>query len=198
MSGRLIVLSGPSGVGKDTVLERLLALEPGIRYSVSYTTRPPRPGEVDGTSYSFVDLDTFRDMEVAGAFLETATVHGHLYGTAAHRVEEAVARGDRIVLKIDVQGAAAVRARVPDAVLVFLLPPSVEELQARLRARETEDAASLARRQADAVRELAEAERYDHRVVNDDVERAAREILAIIAGDRGARPGRGSRPEPAV
>lgn len=179
--GRLIVLSGPSGVGKDTVLQHLFELDPGLRYSVSYTTRAPREGEVEGTSYSFVDRDTFLRMREAGEFLETATVHGNLYGTAAERVREAVARGDRIVLKIDVQGAAAVRASMPEAVLVFLLPPSVEELRLRLRSRDTEDEASLARREEDAVRELAEAERYDHRVVNDDVDRAAREILAIVA-----------------
>ena len=189
-SGRLIVLSGPSGVGKDTVLRRLFELDPGLRYSVSFTTRPPRDGEVDGSSYSFVDAQTFRRMQRAGDFLETATVHGNLYGTSARRVREALARGEDIVLKIDVQGAAAVRDRVPEALLVFLLPPSADELRARLRARETEDAASLRRREEDAVRELAEAARYDHRVVNDDVDRAAREILAIVA----ETPGRNRLP----
>jgi guanylate kinase len=185
--GRLVVLSGPSGVGKDTVLRRLFELEPGLRYSVSYTTRAPREGEVDGVSYSFVDVPTFRRMEAEGAFLETADVHGNLYGTSLGRVREALARGEDIVLKIDVQGGAQVRARVPDALLVFLLPPSVEVLEERLRTRDTEDDASLRRRRADAVRELAEAGGYDHRVVNDDVDRAAREILSILAKSRDAR-----------
>ena len=183
-SGRLVVVSGPSGVGKDTVLRRLFELDPRLRYSISYTTRPPRDGEVDGVSYSFVDVDTFRRMQAEDAFLETANVHGNLYGTSRERVHEALQRGEIIVLKIDVQGAAQVRRKVPDALFVFLLPPSVEVLQERLQARETEDEASLRRRLDDAVRELAEADSYDHRVINDDVDRAALEILSILAGSQ--------------
>ena len=189
MTGRLIVLSGPSGVGKDTVLESLFELDPRLRYSVSYTTRPPRPGEVDGVAYSFVDEPTFAQMEERGDLLEWARVHGNLYGTSLHRVRESLDRGEDIVLKIDVQGAAQLRGRVPEAVFIFLLPPSVEELRERLRARESESDESLAQRDADAVRELAEAERYDHRVVNDQVERAAREILDIVAASRGGNQG---------
>ena len=182
--GRLVVLSGPSGVGKDTVLRRLFELDPHLRYSVSYTTRAPREGEVDDESYSFVDSETFRRMQADGAFLETAVVHGNRYGSSLARVREALARGDDIVLKIDVQGAAQVREKAPEAVLVFLLPPSVEVLRRRLRARDTEDADSLRHREADALRELAQADSYDHRVVNDDVDRAAREILSILASSR--------------
>ena len=185
MSGRLIVLSGPSGVGKDTVLRRLFELDPHLRYSVSYTTRPPRPGEVDGVSYSFVDEPTFRAMVEAGEFLEWAVVHGELKGTSLRRVSESLERGEDIVLKIDVQGAAQLRERMGGgAVFIFLLPPSLEHLRERLVARETESDESLAQRNADAERELAEAERYDHRVVNDQVERAAREILDIVAASR--------------
>jgi guanylate kinase len=188
--GRLIVISGPSGVGKDTVLRALFALDPHLRYSVSYTTRPPRPGEVDGTSYSFVDEPAFLAMVESGEFLEWARVHGNLYGTSLARVRECLDRGEDVVLKIDVQGAAQLRGRVPEAIFIFLLPPSDAALRQRLAARDTEDAESLAVREADARRELAEAERYDHRVVNDQVERAAREILGIVAASRGENAGR--------
>ena len=190
--GRLIVLSGPSGVGKDTVLRTLFELDPHLRYSVSYTTRPPRPGEVDGVSYSFVSAPEFEAMVERGELLEWARVHGNLYGTSLRRVRESLAGGQDIVLKIDVQGAAQLRGRVGgEAVFIFLLPPSLEELRERLRARESESDESLAQRDADALRELAEAERYDHRVVNDQVERAAREILDIVAASRGGN-GEGS------
>jgi guanylate kinase len=188
-SGRLIVLSGPSGVGKDTVLRTLFQLDPHLRYSVSFTTRPPRPGEVDGVSYSFVDEPTFEAMIERGELLEWARVHGNLYGTSLRRVRESLDRGEDIVLKIDVQGAATLRGRMPEAIFIFLLPPSLEELRERLRARESESDESLAQRDADALRELAEAERYDHRVVNDQVERAAREILDVVAASRGDNGG---------
>lgn len=182
--GRLVVLSGPSGVGKDTVLRELFRLDPNLHYSVSYTTRSPRPGERDGVSYSFVDRDTFEDMVRRGAFLEHATVYGHRYGTSLERVRDEVARGNVIVLKIDVQGAAGVRQRVDgDALFIFLLPPSDAELQRRLQERNTEDSRSLEVREATAVQELAEQSKYDHRVVNDNVERAAREILQLIRSD---------------
>jgi guanylate kinase len=187
--GRLIVLSGPSGVGKDTVLHALFEHDPRLRYSISYTTRPPRPGEVDGVAYTFVDESTFRRLDEAGEFLETAVVHGNRYGTSRRRVEAMLARGDRVVLKIDVQGAAAVRERLPDALFIFLLPPSLDVLRQRLRDRGTDDDAALARRDADAAREMAEASRYDHLVVNDSVERAAREILDIVESSCGARRG---------
>jgi guanylate kinase len=183
--GTLVVISGPSGVGKDTVLRKVFELDPSLRYSVSYTTRAPRPGEVDGVAYSFVDEPTFQAMAQRGEFLETAVVHGRRYGTSRARVGEALERGEDIVLKIDVQGARQLRGRVDGAVFIFLLPPSAEVLEERLRGRGTDDDASVRRRAEDAVRELEEAERYDHRVVNDDVERAAREILSIVAENRG-------------
>lgn len=192
--GRLIVLSGPSGVGKDTVLHALFAMDPQLRYSVSYTTRPPRPGEVDGVSYSFVDVPTFEGMIAAGELLEWARVHGNLYGTSLRRVREHLARGEDVVLKIDVQGAAQLRGRLDEAIFIFLLPPSLEELRERLRSRESESDESLAQRDADAVRELDEAERYDHQVVNDQVERAAREILDIVAASRDGNGAAGAQP----
>lgn len=178
--GRLIVLSGPSGVGKDTVLHQLRTLDPSLRYSVSYTTRAPRPGETDGVSYSFIDEPTFRAMAERGEFLEWAEVHGSLYGTAEERVKRALERGEDIVLKIDVQGAAWIRPRVEGAVFIFLMPPSEEELRRRLRSRDTEDEAAVELRARNAVAEMAQGAAYDHCVVNDDVERAAREILEIV------------------
>jgi guanylate kinase len=186
--GRLIVLSGPSGVGKDTVLHELRRLDPALRYSVSYTTREPRPGEVDGVAYSFVDEDSFRAMAERGEFLEWADVHGHLYGTSEARVKAALDRGEDIVLKIDVQGAAWIRPRVDGAIFIFLLPPSEEELRRRLVSRDTEDEADLELRFSNAVAELADAAAYDHQVVNDDVGRAAREILAIVRHTREQTP----------
>ncbi len=182
--GRLVVLSGPSGVGKDTVLHELRRLDPSLRYSVSYTTRRPRQGEVDGVAYSFIDEAGFRAMAERGEFLEWAEVHGHRYGTSEARVQAALDRGEDIVLKIDVQGAAWIRPRVAGAIFIFLLPPSEGELRRRLVSRDTEDPASVELRFRNAVAELADGAAYDHRVVNDDVGRAAREILDIVSRTR--------------
>ena len=188
--GRLIVVSGPSGVGKDTVLRELFLLDPRLRYSVSFTTRPPRPGERDGAAYSFVDEDTFARMVDRGEFLEWAEVYGHRYGTSLQRVRDAVERGEDVVLKIDIQGAARVRKRVAgDAVFIFLLPPHPDELRRRLAERATEDESSAELRYATAVSELAEQDKYDHKVVNDDVVRAAREIQQFIDRGRGTISG---------
>jgi len=188
--GRLIVLSGPSGVGKDTVLRELFKLDPSLRYSVSYTTRPKRPDEREDESYSFIDEATFNQMadKDRREFLEWAIVFGHLYGTSLKRVQEAVSRGEDIVLKIDVQGAARVRRRVAgEATFIFLLPPSREELRRRLIERGTEDKASIELRYATAITELGEKDKYDHQIVNDDVHRTARQILDIIEEDRRRR-----------
>lgn len=179
--GRLLVLSGPSGVGKDTVIEQLLPLQPSLRRPAGYTTRAPRPGEIDGRDYSFVDLGTFRAMEDGGLFLETASVHGNRYGTSRERVEELLAGGYDVLLKPDVQGASQLRDSGVDAMFIFLMPPSREVLRQRLLDRETESEEELAVRSQAADREMAEAGWYHHVVVNDEVARAACEVASILA-----------------
>jgi guanylate kinase len=178
--GLLIVISGPSGVGKDTLIKRLLELDRNLRYSVSCTTRPPRPGEQDGVDYSFVSRERFQQLIDEGAFLEHATYNGNLYGTLAERVERARADGHDIVLKIEVQGAEQVRKNVPDAILIFVVPPSVDELVRRQMKRNTESSQDMAARRQIAEREMEYSSRYDHVVVNDEVERAVAQVLQII------------------
>ncbi|HEX9475583.1 MAG TPA: guanylate kinase [Candidatus Dormibacteraeota bacterium] len=178
--GLLIVISGPSGVGKDTVIKRLLELDHNLRYSVSCTTRPPRPNEVDGVDYTFVTREQFQALIDKGAFLEYATYNGNLYGTLADRVERARADGHDIVLKIEVQGAEQVRQRVRDAIFIFVAPPSVDELVRRQVKRNTESSQDMTARRQIATKEMKYSTRYDHVVVNDELERAVAQILAII------------------
>jgi len=187
--GLLIVISGPSGVGKDTVLRRVFQLAPELKYSVSYTTRPPRPGEVDGRSYTFVSEEEFKRLIEQRAFLEWAKVYDHFYGTSRQRVEDALARGEDIILKIDVQGASFVRKRKPDGLFIFITPPSTEELLQRLTGRNTESPGALEIRQREALVELGLAKDYEHVVCNRDVDESAREILALIAVERERRRG---------
>ena len=182
--GLLIVISGPSGVGKDTLIKRLLELDRNLRYSVSCTTRLPRPNEVDGVDYTFVTRQQFQDLIDKGAFLEYATYNGNLYGTLADRVEKARANGHDIVLKIEVQGAEQVRKRVPDALFIFVVPPSVDELVRRQTKRNTESSQDMTARRQIATSEMEYSKRYDHVVVNDELERAVAQILAIIHNAR--------------
>jgi guanylate kinase len=176
----LLVLSGPSGVGKGTVARRVRELVPSIWESVSVTTRPRRPNEVDGVDYRFVTREEFRAMEAAGEFLESFEVFGDLKGTPRRPVEEHLAEGAHVLLEIDVQGALRVKDLLPEAHLVFLAPPSLDELHRRLRARGTESSEALARRFGEAEQELARAAEFDERVVNDDVERAAAGVAGIL------------------
>lgn len=184
--GRLFVLSGPSGVGKDTVLAELLRIRPELGRPPAFTTRGQRPGEVAGRDYWFVDEETFAAMARGGQFLETALVHGHRYGTPREAVEELLGSGRDVVLKPDVQGAAQLRDAGLEATFIFLAPPDPGVLVERLRRRGTESPEEISMRLRDQPRELAAAASFDHRVVNDEVERAAREIADLVAG---VRPG---------
>lgn len=178
--GRLLVLSGPSGVGKTTVGQALLRRSRRLTRSVSVTTRAPRPGERDGRDYRFVTDAAFAALVRRKAFLEHARVHVYRYGTLAAAVRAALARGRDVLLVIDVQGARQIRRRAPDAVSVFLMPPSPTELLRRLRGRGTESARTLRIRLATARRELRERHRYDHVIVNDRLGATVKAILALL------------------
>lgn len=180
----LIVVSGPSGAGKSTVLARVLGEMDRLRFSVSHTTRPPRPGEQDGVQYFFVNEERFAKLQKDSAFLEWATVHAHLYGTCFAEVERAVRDGVDLLLDLDVQGAAQVRLKFPDAVTVFILPPSYEALERRLRGRGAGDERSLEQRLAVAAEELPLYREYDYAVINDDLERTVGSIKAIVRAAR--------------
>lgn len=178
--GLLVVISGPSGVGKDTLIKHLLELDQNLRYSVSCTTRPPRPGEVDGVNYTFVSRARFQKLTEDGAFLEHATYDGNLYGTLNERVERARDAGHDIVLKIEVQGAEQVRKKAPAAAFIFVAPPSIKELERRQEMRNSESSQNMASRRKIAEREMTYASHYDHVVVNDELEHAVAGVLAII------------------
>ena len=181
----LVIISGPSGVGKDTIIEALQRRRhrPPYHYVVTCTTRARRPGEIDGVSYNFLTIDGFKALRDAGDLLEANQVHGHWYGTPRAGVRDALARGQHAILKIDVQGARVVKSRSPDALLVFVVPPSLETLFQHLKARRTESADELELRQRNAALELARKDDYDHVVVNEegDVDRTAERIDEIIS-----------------
>lgn len=179
-----LVLAAPSGAGKTTLARLLVDGSEEFVFSVSATTRPPRAGEVDGVHYHFVDRTRFERMAASGELLEWAEVHGALYGTPGAEVEAAEARGRHVVLDIDVQGARLIRSARPDALLVFVLPPSVEALRARLTGRGTEAPEQVARRFRTALEELRAVEEFDHVVVNDDLDGCLGEIRGIVRAER--------------
>ncbi len=183
--GVLLVVSGPSGVGKGTVINRLFEIDDNLYFSVSATTRKPRPGEIDGVHYSFKTKEQFEHDIETGEMLEHTAFNGNYYGTPKSAVEERLSEGKDVVLDIEIQGARNVKRMMPEAVLVYLLPPSIEELKRRLIGRNTEDAETIAGRLHTAKTELNEApELYDYFIVNDMVENAAIKIKDIIEGER--------------
>jgi guanylate kinase len=185
--GRLFVITAPSGAGKTSLTKALLAQDPGLKLSVSYTTRRPRPGEQDGREYHFVDEATFLAMRDRGEFLENALVHGNRYGTSRKVIADTLERGQDLVLEIDWQGAAQVRALHPDCIGIFILPPSMEELERRLRGRGQDSDAVIQRRLANAQAEMAHAQEFEYRIINKDFDTAQAQLAEIVRASR--RPG---------
>jgi len=187
VEGLLIVVSGPSAVGKDTILDRLLEkperLKKPVLRCVTATTRPPRPDERDGVDYHFLSVAQFNAMAQQDGFLEYANVSGNWYGTPRNWVNDQRTSGRDIVLKIDVQGALKIKDLAPDALLIFLRPPSLEELERRLRARNTETEEEIARRLLDARNEIAQTSHYDYVIVNDVIDEALTDLIAVLRAE---------------
>lgn len=184
-SGTLYIISAPSGAGKSSLLKALLETGgAGMALSVSHTTRAPRPGEVDGVDYHFTDVEHFTAMVEADEFLEHARVFDNFYGTSRQAVEQQLADGQDVILEIDWQGARAIRARMPDTVTIFILPPSRAELEARLTARGQDDVGVIARRMRDAVSEMSHYDEYDYLIINDVFEVARDRLAAILQARR--------------
>lgn len=179
--GLLIVLSGPSGAGKSTVVKKLMQQRGNIHFSVSYTTRAPRNEDIDGVTYNFVDRAEFERMIQTNEFLEYAEYSGNYYGTSLKVIEEKQAAGIDVLLDIEVQGAANVRAKCPDSVLVFTIPPTYAELERRLRGRNTDDEETICKRLSRALEEIREIAKYDYLVVNDQVDNAVAELDVIMS-----------------
>jgi guanylate kinase len=184
MTGSLIIVSAPSGAGKTSLVSALLAADPLVRKSTSYTTRAPRPGEQNGRHYHFIDPAEFEHMRARGDLLENALVHGNQYGTSRQTVESDCAAGSDVLLEIDWQGAAQVRKLKPDAVAIFVLPPSLEALEKRLRGRAQDSPEVIAARLAAARGEISHAGEFDYVIINDDFDRAAQDLISIVRAER--------------
>ena len=182
--GTLFVVSAPSGAGKTTLCREIRLRLPDLAYSVSVTTRTPRPGEMNGVDFRFVGAAEFHAMLDRGELAEWATVHGNLYGTRARSLEDALAAGRDLLLDIDTQGAAQLRSRYPDAVLIFIMAPSVKDLELRLRERRSDAEVEIQRRLARAREEIALWRRYDYLIVNRDVKEALDQLESIIMAER--------------
>jgi guanylate kinase len=182
--GRLYVVSAPSGAGKTSLVKALMERDPRIRFSVSYTTRKPRLNEIPGRDYHFVSIERFAEMVARDEFLEHAQVFDNCYGTGVRAVEEALANGEQLLLEIDWQGARQVRARLPEACTIFVLPPSRSALEQRLKARSTDSEEVIKRRLQDAAQDLTHWTEFDYVVINDRFEQALSDLLAIVE-DRG-------------
>ncbi|NTV94835.1 MAG: guanylate kinase [Thiobacillus sp.] len=184
MSGNLFIVTAPSGAGKSSLVKALLEADPGIRLSVSYTTRAPRPGEVDGVHYHFVSVDAFQAMLGNGDFLESAEVYGNYYGTSQPWIEDQMRAGHDILLEIDWQGAGQVRKLFPDAIGLFILPPSLAELRRRLEGRGQDSAEVIDRRVAAAQEDISHAYSFDYLVVNDDFAAALADLQTVVRAQR--------------
>ena len=182
--GTLFVVSSPSGGGKGTIIRHVLDVVDNLSYSVSYTTRAPRQGEVDGREYFFISRETFDDMVAAGEFLESACVHGNFYGTSKKQILDETAAGSDIILEVDVQGAASVRQLLMDSVSIFILPPSYEVLRQRLIARGTDSPEVLEVRLRNAPEELKQSSTFDSVIFNDEIDRASAQLASIIYAER--------------
>ena len=184
MSGHLFIVSALSGAGKTTLVRLLLEKDPGIRVSISSTTRPPRTGENDGREYHFVDVQYFLEMVSRGDFLEWAEVHGNYYGTSRRWIEAEMTAGRDVLLEIDWQGAQQVRKAFPSAIGIFILPPSLEELKSRLSGRGTDSAETIARRIAAARDEMRHVDEFDYVIINDDLQQALDNLRSIVSATR--------------
>jgi len=179
--GVALVVSGPSGAGKTTMLRRVLERDERLQFSVSHTTRKPRPGEVDGEDYYFVDPAAFRELIEANAFLEWAEYQGNLYGTSLHAVEEALAQGRDVLIEVEVKGARQIRERLPDSISVIVLPPSFDTLGERLRQRASDSEEVIEKRLQIALEEMREAEDYSYVLINEHLDRAVDDLERVIA-----------------
>ena len=184
MTGKLFVITAPSGAGKTSLIDALMREDPSLKISVSYTTRAPRPGERHGVDYHFVDKATFDAMQRRGEFVESAEVHGNHYGTSRNVILDAVRRGEDLILEIDWQGAQQVRRLYPQCVGIFILPPSVAELERRMRARGQDSDAVIRRRVENAREELAHADEFKYVIINKDFDTARQELAEIIRKER--------------
>ncbi len=180
---RLFVISAPSGAGKTTLAHALVTRDPELRFSISYTTRPQRSNEADGVDYIFIDTEEFEALRTDRELLESATVFDNLYGTSRKQVEQILSEGHHVVLDIDWQGARQVRDSMPECVTIFVLPPSLAELERRLRDRRTDNKVVIKRRLRDAASDMARWDEFDYVVINDELDRAVTDLEAILAGE---------------
>lgn len=181
-TARLFVIAAPSGAGKTTLVQALIRKHPELRFSISYTTRDKRRNEADGVDYLFVDKEAFETLREQGEMLESATVFDNLYGTSRRQVEALLASGHNVILEIDWQGARQVRESMPECVTIFILPPSLAELERRLRDRRTDTSDVIDRRLRDAVGDMSHWDEFDYVIINDDLDGAVRDIEAVLAG----------------
>jgi guanylate kinase len=186
-TGRLFVITAPSGAGKTSLIDALMKDDPGLKLSISYTTRAPRPGEENGVDYHFVDDATFLAMRSRGEFLESAEVHGYRYGTSKKVITDSLKRGEDLILEIDWQGARQVRAIYPDCVGIFILPPSIEELERRMRSRGQDAEVVIRRRLDNAKGEMDHAKEFNYAIINKDFDIALRDLSRIIGAERNKR-----------